>query len=361
MKFYLILIFSILNTTFAFAQGGLSAYTDIFGKFYAFENGAKTQLEYLAPKSYKVGRTGIAYLDNLGVFKVYRNNVNNAINKYFTSDFGVSDNFIYYKTATSLHIIDNNEDYELCRSVGAYAVGDSVLMYYDKIKNILNAYYDGKKYELESNLATETFSGFKVSDNIVAYQNFMSQFKVFQSGQTQVLESQPVKDFQVGRNTVAYIDYNNQFKIYQNGITKTIDAFPPKSFIVGDNLVAYVGYDGYFKIYYNGENNTQGFFEKQYKVTDNIVAFEDGANYFKVFYKGDIYNIDNYYPAKYKSGYNSLSYLNKANVLMLFNEGKISEISSVVNSLDDVNLDYDVLAYKVGDNMFKFYCTGTDY
>jgi hypothetical protein len=357
---YLLLLF-VISPSQLNAQGGFSAYTDFVNKFYAFENGSKTQLEYLQPKDYKIGRSGIAYLDNLGIFKVFRNGINNKINNYFTSDFGVTDNLIYYKTQTSLHIIDNDEDQELCRSVGAYAVGDSVAMYYDKVKNILYAYYNNKKTELETNLATETFSDFKVSDNIIAYENFMSQFKIFQSGNTTIAESQPVKSFKIGRNTVAYVDYNNQFKIYYNGEVKTIDAFAPKSYLVGDNVVAYVGYDGYFKIIYNGEILPQGFYEKKYTVTDNIVAFEDGANYFKVFYKGETFNVDNYYPSKFISGYNSMAYINKSNMLILLSQGETKEVSSMVSNIDDVNLNYDVLQYKIGNNLFKFWSNGTEY
>jgi hypothetical protein len=299
----------------SYAQTNLSAYTDIYNKFYAFDNGSTTQLEYLSPRDYAIGRTGIAYQDNLGIFKVYRYGVTNKVNPNFTSAYGVTDNFIFYKTQTSLHVIDADDDVELCRSVGDYAVGDSVVMYFDKVRSILYAYYNGKKEELETNLATQTFSSYKVSDNVIAYTNFMDQFKVFTLGETHTLESQPVKEFEVGRNMVAYVDINNQFKIFTEGQTQQLDAFAPKRFAVGDNVMAYVGYDGYFRIYYEGKAHQIGYFDKNFTVKDNIVAFEDGVGFFKIFYKGNIYDVDNFYPSNYVSGYRSLAYINKANVL----------------------------------------------
>jgi hypothetical protein len=343
------------------AQTNLSAYTDVFNKFYCFDNGATSELEYLAPREYKVGRTGIAYLDNLGIFKVYRYGVMNKVNTNFTSAFGVSDNFIFYKTQTSLHVIDADDDIELCRSVGEYAVGDSIILYYDRIRNILNAYYGGKTIELETNLATNTHDNFKVSDNVIAYTNFMDQFKVLMYGETQVLEAQPVQDYQVGRNIVAYTDINNQFKICTGGEPIVADAFAPKRYTVGDNVVAFVGYDGYFKIFYEGKVHQIGYFDKRFLVSDYVVAFEDGAGFFKVFYKGNIYDIDNFYPEKFLLGYRSMTYINKGNVMRMFSDGAIHDVTTMVNNLENVRMDYDVLQYKVGANMFRFFVEGKDF
>jgi hypothetical protein len=357
---YTVVAFALLGVSQVQAQGGLGAYTDLFNKFYAVDNGSTTELEYLAPRDYKVGRTGIAYIDNLGLFKVYRNGIVNKVNTNFTSAFGVTDNYIFYKTQTTLHLIDGDEDQELCKFVGDYAVGDSVAFYFDRVRNVLYSYYNGQKTELENNLAVSTFSDYKVSDNIIAYQNFANQFKVVHGGTVQVLETQPIKEFAVARNNVAYLDINGQFKIYQDGETHQVDAFPPKKYLVGDNVVAYVGYDGYFKIFYEGRSIPIGYFEKRFTVQDNIVAFEDGSGFFKIFYKGNIYDVDNYYPTDYLSQYKSLAYINKGNVLRMFSDGKVYDVTTMVNKLDNVTIDYDVLRYKVGTNMFRFFANGEE-
>jgi hypothetical protein len=356
----LICFVKVLGCVQTHAQGGLGAYTDLFNKFYVADNGSTTEVEYLAPRDYKVGRTGVAYLDNLGLFKVYRNGIVNKVNTNFTSAFGVSDNFIFYKTQTALHVIDGDVDEELCKSVGDYAVGDSIAFFFDRIKNVLYAYYGGHKMELENNLAVSAFNDYKVSDNIIAYQNFANQFKVVHNGEVQILETQPIKEYAVGRNNIAYLDINGQFKIYQDGQTHQVDAFAPKRYAVGDNIVAYVGYDGYFKIFYEGKSFPIGFFEKRFTVQDNIVAFEDGAGFFKIFYKGNVYDVDNYYPNEYLCQYKSLAYINKGNVLRLFSDGKINDVTTMVNKLDNIALDYDVLRYKVGTNMFRFFVDGQE-
>jgi hypothetical protein len=343
------------------AQLNYSAYTDIQNRFYIFDNGEKIQLEGLQPRSVKVGRTGLAYLDNMSILKVFREGVKNTVNDNITKDFGVTDNFIYYLGGNSLSVIDGNDDKTLTRWVGEYAVGDSVIMYYDKVKNILNAYYNGKTYELENNLANTTFSNYMAKDNVVAYVNFVNQLKVFHQGVNTVLENQPISNLQIGRNMVAYTDYNGQFKMWYNGELKTLDGFAPKSFMVGDNVMAYVAFDGNFKIVYKGEVTTIGFFEKQYKVEDNVVLYQDGNGFSNIFHKGNTIAIDNFFPEKYLISYNSFAYINKGNTLRMFENGEIHDVSTLINDLDNAQLDYDVLRYKIGVNMYRFHVDGKDY
>jgi len=176
-----------------------------------------------------------------------------------------------------------------------------------------------------------------------------------------VLETQPITALQVGRNTVAYLDINGQFKVWYNGESKTLDGFAPKSFIVGDNVMAYNAYDGNFKIFYRGEINTVGFFEKEYTVKDNVVLYQDGNNWSNIFYKGNTTAVDNFYPQKLLIGYNSLAYINKANVLRMFQAGEFYDVTSMINDLDNVEINYDVLRYKIGINGYRFFKEGQDY
>jgi hypothetical protein len=334
------------------------AYTDIQLRFFGVENGVSNNLEPLPPREFKVGKTGIAYLDNIGIFKVYRGGVKNKLNDIFTTDFGVTDNYIYYKTQNSLNVVDGNEEVMLCRLVGDYAVGDSSILYYDRVRNILFAYSNHKSVELENNLATPPYSSFKVSDNIIAYQNFMDQFKVYANEESFILESIAIRDYEVGRNTVAYVDNNNNFKIWQNGEVKHSEAFPPKRYMVGDNVVAFVSYDGNFKIFHDEKIETIGFFDQKFMVKDFLVGYEDGNGYFKIFHNGKSITVDNYFPSDVIMQYNSMAYIDKNNTLRLFQNNAIHNITNLVKSLEDVSLNYDVMQYKIGANMFRFFYDG---
>jgi hypothetical protein len=316
--------------------------------------------EVLPPISYKIGKTGIAYIDNINNFRIYRGGVKNKLNEYLTLDYGVTDNFIFYKTNNSLYLIDGNEETMLCRLVGDYAVGDSVVLYYDRVRNILHSYSNGRSFELENNLATPPYSSFKVSDNMIAFENFMMQFKIFYQQESQVLESLPIKTYQVGRNTVAYVDNNGNFKIWHNGTQVYSEAFPPKKYLVGDNVVAFTSYDGNFKICWNDQVETIGFFEKKFTVQDFLVAYEDGNGYFKIFDKGEHTTIDNYYPIDFVMQYNSMAYIDKTRTLRLYQHSQLKNVSNLVSTMEQVSLDYDVLRYAIGNNMFRFFYDGAE-
>ncbi|HOZ50851.1 MAG TPA: hypothetical protein PLU17_03275 [Chitinophagaceae bacterium] len=341
-----------------------SAYTNIRQEFYVFDNGAVNKVEPLLPLEYKVGRSSVAYVDNARNFKIYRDGNVMPVTDLFTTQFDVSDNLILYKSAKMISVVDGNDVVLLSRLCDRYALGDSVVLFYDINQAMFKGYYNGQITELENFLSINetdfTFdSTVKVSDNIGAYINYNDQFKVFYNNQVETLENQAVRNFQVGRNTVGYVDINNQFKIFHKGQTYTIDPFAPNSFMVGDDVVAFYSNDGNFKIFYNGNLYTIGYYNPNYKVTDRVVAFADPNGWFKVFYEGEQIMIDNYYPDKITAGYNSLAYVNKANILRMFSKGKVYDITSM--SLMDMRLDYDVLQFKVGFNAFKMFYNGEYY
>ena len=341
-----------------------SAYTNVRQEFYVFDNGAMHRAEAFSPIDYKIGRNLIAYVDNQQNFKVFKDGEVSMVNDNNTTSFAVSDNLLVYKNASLLSVIDGNDQILLSRLCDRYALGDSIVMFYDLNRQTFNAYYNGNITELESflNIQEDDFSfdkTVKVSDNVGAYINYNGLFKLFYNNKVETLESQPVREFQVGRNIVAYTDINNIFKINYQGQEFTIDPFPPKSFQVGDDVVAFENNDGYFKIFYKGSVYTIGYYQPNYKVADRIVAFEDLNGYLKVFYEGEQTVIDNYYPEKMELGYNSLAYINKASMLRMFSKGKVYDVSAM--SLLEMRLDYDVLQFKVGFNAFRMFYNGEFY
>jgi hypothetical protein len=188
-----------------------SAYTDVRQEFYVFDNGAVNRIEPLIPVDYKVGRRAVAYLDNARNFKVYRDGAVTIINDLFTTQFSVSDNLVLFRSANMISVIDGQDVVLLSKLCDRFAMGDSVVLFYDINQSTFNGYYNGKITELETflNIRENDFtfdSTVKVSDNIGAYINFNNQFKVFYNNESEAIESQAVLDFKVGRNTVGYVD-----------------------------------------------------------------------------------------------------------------------------------------------------------
>ncbi len=353
----------LLSQTGLYAQP-YSAFTTVRQELHVFDNGMVHRIEPLLPVAFKIGRNGLAYQDNQRLFKIYRNGAVQVVSDLFTTQFDVSDNLILFRSANMISVVDDGEVTLLSRLCDRYLLGDSIVLFYDNNRQTFNAYAKGKITELETflNIGANDFrfdSTVKASDNIAAYISFNDQFKIFFNGELETLENQAVNKFQVGRNTAAWVDINNIFKIYHQGQTYTIDPFAPESFAVGDDVVAFQSYDGYFKIFYKGNLFTLGFYKPQYQVADRVVVFQDLNGFFKIFHEGEQTMVDNYYPDKFLLGYNSMAYVNKANVLRMFSKGKINDVTTM--NVLDMRLDYDVLQFKVGFNAFRFFYNGEYY
>ena len=359
------LLFCCFFATTSSAQP-LSAYTNMQNQVMVWDNGIVRKVDYLRPVEMKIGRTAIPYLDNSRSFKIYYGGGVRTVNIGFTNEFAVSDNLVAFLNARSLNVFDNGTITNLTGLAQQYFLGDSILLFFDGIRSEYKAYYNGSVYPIENFLAGNALDVIKVSDNIAAYDNYANQFRIFFRGEIIPQEDFAVTNFDVGRNTVAYVDINRQFKVFHNGTTFTLEQFPPESFSVGDNVVAYVSNDGYFKVFYEDSVRTIGFFRPDYQVGDNVVAYRDGGGYFRTFYRGEITTLESYYPDNYIVQYNSVAYINRSNVLRLFTDGEVYDVTSVFNMGDadagnNWKLNYDVLQYRVGLNMFRVFYKGMEY
>jgi hypothetical protein len=357
----LLVLFAVLLYSFAGNAQPLSAYVNLQNQVMAWDNGMIRKIDYLQPVVMKIGRTTIPYLDNSRSFKVYYAGGVQTLNVGFTNDFYTTDNLVSFLNNTSLHVFDKGKVKNLSTFATQYFLGDSILMFFDGVRSEYKAYYNGKIYPIEGFLAGNPLESVKVTDNIAAYDNYANQFRIFYHGEIIEQENFAVTSFEVGRNMCAYVDINRQFKIFHNGETFVTEDFPPLSYKVGDNVAAYVSNDGYFKIFYGDSIKSIGFFSPEYRVTDNMVTYRDPGGYFKVFYKGKIYTLESYYPdpEKVKIQYNSIAYVNQANMLRLFTEGELYDVTNA--NVEAWELSYDVIRYQIGQNMFRIFYKGTEY
>jgi hypothetical protein len=341
------------------ASAQLASFVDNQNQVMVWDKGMLRKIDFLAPISMKIGKTSIPYLDNSRSFKIYNNNRVNPVNIGFTNAYFATDNLVAFLNQKALSVFENGKITSLTGVTDQYFVADSVVFFLDTYKGAYNAYYNGKIYPIENYFSDSSLASIKVSDNIIAYNNFANQFRVFFHGELLPQEDYPVSGFEVGRNTVAYVDIDRKFKVFHNGKTYVLDEFAPKSYKAGDNVVAYVTADGYFKIFYDGSARSMGFMNGSYQVVDNIVAFKDQSNRLQVFYKGDVTVVDNYYPANMTIQYNSLVYINPGNTLRQFCEGEIYDVTNA--ELTNWQLNYDVIQYQMGQNMFRVFYKGEEY
>lgn len=342
----------------------LSTYIDVQNQVMVWDNGVVRKVDYLQPIEMKVGRIALPYIDNSNNFKVYYRGGVRKINAGFTNQFQATDCLIPYLNATSLNVFDRGETKNLSRMCTQYFAGDSLIFYMDGRTQQFNAYYNGEIINVEPFLAAQNngVSNVALSSNIAAYNNYANQFHLFYKGEVVNQEVYPVSTFKAGRNTVAYVDANNTFKVFHEGNTQTLENFPPQSFEVGCDMVAYVSVEGNFNIFHKGKVYKMGFFKPNYQVADFVCLFQDPSGYSKVFQDGMTTTLEPYMPEKFKAHYNSVAYFDRNNVLKLYNNGQVFEVTSAIQP-DNANwtLNYDVVMYQVGNNFFKFYHQGTEY
>ncbi len=360
MQRILLCMLLLITLTTRVAAQPLASFVNLQNELMVWDRGMIHKIDFLLPTSIKIGRTAIPFLDNSRTFKIFYGGSVRQINAGFTNAFVATDNLVAYLNQKSLFVFDKGVSKNLTGICDQYFVSDSLILFLDGLKSEYRVYYNGQVTGVESFIPDSTLASINVSDNIIAYNNFANQFRIFFHGMKIAQEDYPVSSFDAGRNTVAYVDVDRKFKIFHNGKTFPIDNFPPSTYHVGDNVVAFVTSDGYFKIFYDDSVRTLGFFNPTFQVSDNIVAFRDPNGGLRVFYKGDITDMENYYPATgLMIQYNSLAYVNTSNTLRLFSEGEVYDVTNA--DLTNWQLNYDVITYQIGQGIFKVFYKGTDY
>jgi hypothetical protein len=358
MKHFLVILL-LASGFYAAPAQPLAAYVDIQNEVMVFDRGLVHKVDFLAPTQMKIGRIAIPYLDDSRSFKIYYNGAVRNINIGFTNAFYTTDNMVVYLNQKSLNVFDKGVSKNLAGVCDQYFYSDSVVLFLDSYKGEYRAYYNGQITTVESFIPDSVLANLKVASNIIAFDNFANQFRIFWRGSLIAQEEYPVSSFDVGKNTVAYVDADRKFKIFHNGQTYIIDDFPPMTYKAAGDMVAFVSNDGYFKIFYGDSVRTIGFMNPQFKAVENVIAYQDPNGTFKVFYKGDITEMETYIPSKYQVKYNSVAYVNASGTLRLFSEGEVYDVTNA--DLQNWELHYDVITYQIGQGMFKIFYKGQEY
>lgn len=339
--------------TKAFAQP-YGAYVTDREEFYAMDSLTITQLDHLAPLSYKVGKNCIAYIDNTKNFKIYSAGRVQQIAEGYTEAYSVTTNLVTIQSNKMLYVWDNGKLVQLSQIIDNYVDGDSIVAYYDRQKYEFNCYWNGKIMKLEDGIGGNPVVFMMAGDNILAYANTFNNFRIVYRGEIIDQESQRPMSMRCGANTVAYVDNDNTFKIFYAGDTYDVTPFSPRNYLCGDGLVAYVDNAGNFNIFDKGTVTEIGFFTPDYlRIIDNMIVYTDGTGGLNMYYNGTSQRLDNYKPADLLVSSNSLAYVDESKRVQFYTYGKRIDIPNV--NEQGIELHYDVLKIKTGFNSYKFY------
>lgn len=343
----------------------MSAYVDYRNYFIAFDDGNYTQLDHLRPRDFRIGGNSVAYISNANNFKIFYKGFTFDITEgAFVKSFNANANLVAYMQSNQLNIFEKGNTKILSTWVTGFAMGDSILVYFDDIGKAFKAYYDGSSYFLDDLLvSSNAVKNYRVGDNLVAYINHSNLMKVFYQGAVFDLQNTDYQNpvFEAGKDVVAYVDQlNNAFNVFYKGHIYELEKNPPQSMKAGDNLVAYVDFDGNFKRFSDGRTKTiSSFAPEAYYVKDSMIVYTDNNSNFSVYYNGKPYMLENYIPKDFKLEQNMVAYIDQQDHLKLFYKGQTTIISyDLVNSFE---LQYNVLTYTILNNDTRIYCKGKKY
>lgn len=361
MKIKIILTVFILFSLSAKSQH-LAAFNDNLNKFWAFEAGIFTQLEYLEIQDYQVGGNTITYIDNSGNLKVYALGETTTLLSGNPIKYKATDYLVGYSLYEQLNVFDLNGKQVLSTDCDGYIIQDSLVAWHNRIGQTIQVYYDGKIYTLEDGLIYNPIKYFKSGDNTIAYvQNSTEEFKIFYLGKIIVLE-QFVDEivYEAGRDIVAYVNIPDQaLKVFYKGDVQEIETFRPKSFKVGDGIMAYVDNLGKLKLFENGKLTTLSDFEPEfYEIVDKVIVFEE-QGHFKTYCNGEIYIIERYIPQPYIVDFNSIAYLDQNRFVKVFQNCESKTIS--YEKVKELMMIRDLVIYVEGINKTKIYFNETIY
>ena len=357
----LLIFFTILSLSYSriLNAQNISAYSDYRGYLQAFDQGMFHQLEYLPVKSYKVGSSSVAYIDNKNDFKIYYKGEKFQMVNAADFSYTVTDYLVAFRVGSVLYVFDNGVRKTLSYYTTIMTVNDSVLVYFDDSNYNLSVYYQGKSAVLESSLLDKPKS-IKTGPNTVAWVNQSNFFSIFYQGLVHTVTNIPPLEYAAGQDIVAYTDdYDKHFHLFYKGDSAVVEEYAPDSFKVGYGIMAYVDNLGNFRVFNNGATKRLLSDRPDYFfVKGNIVVYSYNRM-FNVFYNGVVSTLENFNPSNFQLGINGVAWLDESNRLKVFDRGKTYTASyEIINKYELIG---NVLKYETGSNTVNIFFEGKNY
>lgn len=340
----------------------LAAWLDYLDRFYVFDRGEQKQLEHYKVTSFAVGGNCVLYVDYSHNLKVYHDGRVTRLEEMAPTSYTVTDYLVGYSVYNVLKVFENGQQKIICSNVDQYVVEDSLVVYYDRIQQRLEAYHAGRTVTLEDGLLQWPIRSYRSGDNIFAYiTSFDDKFKIYYHGRLMVINDFVRETvYKAGRDIVAYMNQpTNAFMAFYKGDFYMLEPFMPESFEVGDEMMAYVDINGGFKIFEGGDLKLISSYTPDfYQLTDSTLVFgEDG--FLKTWCDGRIHEIERYIPELYRVSERTIAYTDINRRIKAYRMCEKINISyEMVNSLDLIR---NLIIYNVGVNTTKIWYNGKIY
>ncbi len=322
----LIVLICLIQQATAWTQN-VNAVTVQPNKLYYFNKGTSNIIEFQQISNLLMGFHYITYTDNRGDVMLYYNDKKTRLTQGQTNIM-MTNNHLVYQLASVLRVFDRGESTILTSYVGGFGVGDSIVVFQDRIGGNLKYFYRGNIVEFTQIVGDYIFDPDAIGDNLFAFRETGGNYKAFYNNQYFNLTStnQNIK-FSAGMNMIAFNDYANySFAIFDHGEIFDIESQYAKKYKAGHDFVYYQDNGGVNKVYFNDEVQELGYDLQEIAVYDSLIFFKE-ADYAKVWYQGEIYTIYNDIVKNYQVSGGSIAYMNSSNGVNALIRGVKTEIT----------------------------------
>lgn len=376
---FLISAFSLAFLKQGYGQDMLG-FSDFHGNFYVYDMDRTVHLEHQQINQMQFKKNSLAYLNNTGDLKYYKNH--KLVDLEITNPrfFMNTDNYLYYSIGYNFSVYNGIKKEQLgILQNHPYAFSDSIAGIHD-FSGYLFAYWKNQFIQLEPLPAQAMSAG----DNILCYITNQNECKVFWHNKTYLLDQYKPYAMQCGENTCTFIDNFKYLKIFwngevyemyyvpeifcssENGNNLLVDENYCDAFIMtdenssiplfktGDNLVAFINDEGSFILFQDGTiQELDTTIPKDYQVTDNICWWIDQNNFFHIFYQGEDQIAEYYIPKKISSDKDIVSYIDNDGKLKAYYRGESIKITQSI--ILDYQLNNSILMYSILPNKYEFF------
>lgn len=273
---------------------------DFNNYFKSFKDGFFRQIEFQPITEFKAGDDVVAYMNSRGDLMVY-DGVKPERMANMTADYQVSDHLMTWKIGPTLNMWDGGDKMTLTYNARNYWVRDSIIVYEDMQYNSVNAYYNGKTYELYRSVGDVDTPDF-IGENIVAFRDNGNFNKVFWRGKIYDLDVWHNRfEYQGGTDMIAFNDLiNGTFAIFEKGNFLDVEQFHVTNYKVGRGFVVYESRNGDLMYYGNGvKKQISNFGATSWEVKDDVVVWTEN-NYMYAYIKETKYEFARYIPESYE-------------------------------------------------------------
>ena len=191
------------------------------------------------------------------------------------------------------------------------------------------------------------------------FQDINNYVYLFDAGQSNFIESLPLRSFLVGRNNIfAYIAANSRLKVYYRGQTYTVNDNSPNYYMT-DNWFLYQNFNQIKVLYGNEFKQLEAFFrpgQDSLYYSDSLIVWSNTIGELNAFYNGQTQLIERTEINRAKIGDNIFAYIDRNGSFKVFYHGELQTLET----FEPVNfyVDRDIIVYTDYAGNFKYFEAG---